>query len=285
MRPSTLAKLFVVSAFLTAAAPLGAMASSYSTYVSGKGSDAGDCTPAAPCRTLKYALTQTKPDGEVHALDAADFGPVVVARNVRLLGVPGASMSRTTAAPIVEIRYTADIVEISNFVLEGGNKGVATNGIKTSAAGLTVKNCVIRNVKSSGIFVSLPAPGKTILIEDTTVEHTGSTGIYLLTGTATQLVTLNRVTVESAQGDGIIVAQGIAARVNDSMVTHSIGHGIAVVSSPTASLTLSHSALIGNNGYGLFVGAPAVAQSSGDNAFLGNGTGTVSGTLTTLPLL
>ena len=50
------------------------------TFVSDKGTDAGACdSPAAPCRSFKFALGQTSPGGEIKALNPADYGGVTIA--------------------------------------------------------------------------------------------------------------------------------------------------------------------------------------------------------------
>ncbi|MGH6812149.1 MAG: hypothetical protein ACREDM_07315 [Methylocella sp.] len=59
--------LIVLFAFGLSAAP--AQAGPNRTFVSGKGTDSGACTRAAPCRSFAFALTQTNAGGEIDVLD------------------------------------------------------------------------------------------------------------------------------------------------------------------------------------------------------------------------
>ena len=82
-------KSHLTAAVLTAACVAAAPAQALSvTYVSGKGTDKGDCSSTAnPCRTFQFAHDQTLPAGEVKALDAADYGPVTVNKSISITGV------------------------------------------------------------------------------------------------------------------------------------------------------------------------------------------------------
>jgi hypothetical protein len=59
-------------AFGLSAAPV--QAGPNRTFVSGKGTDSGACSLAAPCRTFAFALTQTAAGGEIDVLDPAGYG-------------------------------------------------------------------------------------------------------------------------------------------------------------------------------------------------------------------
>ena len=62
---------------LTSLGAAPALAASPVTFVSGKGTDSGTCaSPAAPCRTFQFTLSQTSPGGEIKARDPADYGGV-----------------------------------------------------------------------------------------------------------------------------------------------------------------------------------------------------------------
>jgi hypothetical protein len=55
------------------------------TFVSGAGSDSGDCSLAAPCPTFAYALTQTAESGEITVLTSAGYGPVTITKSVSII--------------------------------------------------------------------------------------------------------------------------------------------------------------------------------------------------------
>jgi hypothetical protein len=75
---------------LTCLAAAPAKAATPVTYVSGKGTDSGDCSsPAMPCRTFQFAVNQTSPGGEVKALDPADYRPVTINKSISITGSRG----------------------------------------------------------------------------------------------------------------------------------------------------------------------------------------------------
>lgn len=281
MQVSALNAVLLTAVLLCGLMPDQAGAASNVTYVSGKGADTGACTFAAPCRTMQFAFGKTSTNGEIHAIDPADFGPIAINRSVRLIGTKGASLSRTNAGAIVGVTVGTAYVEVSGFIIEGGYTGLATYGVQSTSGSLVIKDCVIENVRVNGIAIAPAAAGKTALIEDTTIQRSQQTGVYLIGGTGIQLVTMNRVTVENAGGYGIWIMPGIAARVTDSTIAHSGYDGISVFRSATAILNLAHSNLIGNSRYGLLVDTTGYAQSDGDNAFLGNGVGATFGNVIT----
>jgi hypothetical protein len=56
------------------------------TYVSGKGTDTGECeSPPIACRTFAYALSQTAASGEIIVLDPADYSPVTITKSISLV--------------------------------------------------------------------------------------------------------------------------------------------------------------------------------------------------------
>jgi hypothetical protein len=46
------------------------------TWVSGTGTDAGNCPITAPCRTFAFAHTQTNNNGAINVLTSGNFGPL-----------------------------------------------------------------------------------------------------------------------------------------------------------------------------------------------------------------
>jgi hypothetical protein len=66
-----------------------ALGQSQRTFVSGLGSDGGQCSRAAPCRTFTQALSQTNPGGEVYVLDSAGYGPFTINKSVAIVAPEG----------------------------------------------------------------------------------------------------------------------------------------------------------------------------------------------------
>ena len=55
------------------------------TFVSGNGDDASaNCTTAAPCRTFFSAHSKTASLGEIHCLDTASYGTVLITKSITI---------------------------------------------------------------------------------------------------------------------------------------------------------------------------------------------------------
>src|SRR5262245_54708126 len=66
-------------------------------FVPGSVADVGAGTPAAPGRSLGYAVSQTVAGGEVIVLDSAGYGAVVVTQAVTIAAPPGVYAGITVA--------------------------------------------------------------------------------------------------------------------------------------------------------------------------------------------
>lgn len=249
------------------------------TYVSGTGTNAGSCSFTAPCRTVQFALGQTLVNGAVHALDAADYGAVAIGRAVRLVGVPGASLTRQASAPVVEITKAAGKVEISGFIIDGGyNPTISVRGIDSQIGNITIKNCIVRNTGNNiGININAQVPGEAI-VEDTIIEHVGKTGLGFNSSPGTLAGKVTRVTVAYTGVSGLIVG-GATTKVSvfDSHFSHNGTDGIIVSSGAVVALHNVSSSF--NGGFGLRI-FQATALSAGNNSMMGNTSGDISGTLT-----
>src|SRR5947207_1566385 len=90
------------------------------TYVSGKGTDSGNCSsPANPCRTFQFAVNQTSPGGEVKALDPADYSPVTINKSISITGVDGAGIdTRGGTAISINIGLGVAAINLANLVIQ-----------------------------------------------------------------------------------------------------------------------------------------------------------------------
>src|SRR5262249_29844077 len=116
------------------------------TFVSGSGTDAGNCAdPQHPCRTFQFALNQISPFGEVKALDPADYGPVTIKGSASITGVDGASINSASAfGNAVTIGAGRSRVNLTNLTLDG--REIAYSGIQlNSGTTLTITHCTVRN--------------------------------------------------------------------------------------------------------------------------------------------
>jgi len=95
------------------------------TFISGLGSDgntSASCPREKPCRTLAAAYTVTKKDGEVIALDPADYGPITITVAVSLFGNIDALIGVASSSTGVTVNAAAgDRVVIRNFIISGAD--------------------------------------------------------------------------------------------------------------------------------------------------------------------
>src|ERR1700730_16300229 len=100
----------LVAAPAKAAAPV--------TYVSGKGTDSGNCSsPANPCRRFQFAVDQTSPGGEVKALDPADYSPVTINKSISITGVVGAGID-TKGGTAITAGATNATINLANLLIQ-----------------------------------------------------------------------------------------------------------------------------------------------------------------------
>jgi len=63
-----------------------ALAQNQVSWVASSGNDNNPCTRALPCRTFFNAQPKTNAGGTIQAIDAADYGTIVINRNLTLDG-------------------------------------------------------------------------------------------------------------------------------------------------------------------------------------------------------
>jgi hypothetical protein len=279
--PSLRAPIAVAAAacgLLAQAAP--AAAAQLATWVSASGKDASTCAITAPCKTFKYAFTQTTTGGVISVLDAGSFGPVSITHSVSIIA-SGAEAIVATAVSCpgggkagICISGSHSVVELRGLTIDLG-KASSTAGIRFNAGtALEVRNSLVRNAAGPGIdFVPPHASGLTVA--DTRVAGNTTAGIVVApTSSGRYVVSLANVHAES-NGDGFLFSGAssiglLRAVVRDSVFSHNARTGISVIEggSGIASAMIEGSALVNNGGTGLFA--------SGTNALALIGNSTIS---------
>lgn len=200
----TFVRIFATS-LLLAAGSLPADAA-VRTFVSGKGSDTGACTLAAPCRSFAYAVTQTSPSGELDVLDTAGYGEVTITQAITINNPAGSLASVAVQAGHDGITINAganDTVILRGLTVEGS--GIGQNGIVfNSGGGLSVDNCIIENFigtepNGTGILIRPTSGTQRVTITHTTLLNNSNVGLYHLasaTGTA-----ITRIVVDELLSD------------------------------------------------------------------------------------
>ncbi len=63
----------------------GSAQAAIATWVSGTGSDAGNCQITAPCRTFAFAHDQTNNNGAINVLSSGNFGPLTITKPISIV--------------------------------------------------------------------------------------------------------------------------------------------------------------------------------------------------------
>jgi hypothetical protein len=259
------------------------------TYVSGKGSDSGSCgDPSSPCRSFQFAVNRTPREGEVKALDPADYGPVIISKPISITGVDGAGIHvpeplgappGTRIAAITITRASDSRINLTRLVLQGNgisSQNVGADGIVADSGMVTITHCTIRNFFGTGIIVQESQPS--FLISHTLVsDNVYGISVYQLQAGTAQGV-LDHVWLDRNRGTGLgVYAFGAAGGQTHVTVVESAAtnngsplfgsFGFAVQGNST--LTLAHSTTTGSD-VGIQANSPAALISYGDNYIKGD---------------
>ena len=273
------------------------------------GVNSGTCPLTAPCKTFAYAVTHVTTGGEVIALTAGGYGPVMITKSMTITssGNAYASVFANTGVSAILINAASATVTLRGLSLTGTPGTPGDNGVViTQASAVHIENCVIRGFVGDGILMlsggklyvkdSLsrdnnggidvdPPVGNTaqVSIDNTRVENNANgNGIRFFARTTG---TISR-TVASGNNNGIQVNDGgtsdaanaSTANISDCVVSNNSAAGISVFG--TGSVARVSNSTVTNNSFGfLQVGVGNVFESRSNNTVRGNATDT-SGVIT-----
>jgi len=289
-------------------------------YVASYGLDSNttfDCDVAHPCSLFSAAVTVVNPDGEVVALDSAEYGIVTLNKSISLTAAPGiyAGISVLQGATGVTIATAGVNVVLRGLTINGQGGSASSQGgtigiLMTNGARLSIENCVISNffinIPSSqyGILVQTAATVRIVntLLRDNDVaielqdgvvaDISGSnifgnvTGIFAnnsSVGTATTVAISDSVVSGHFIGIYALAQASTTSRVEmvRSIVSNSNTGVLAQSQLGTASVSFRKSMVTGNNDGLVEVGSGATLISYGKNT-LSDNLLDILGTLTTL---
>jgi hypothetical protein len=260
-----------------------AQAQAVRTFVSGHGSDTGTCGVGSPCRTFAYAITQTRPLGEITVLDSAGYGPVTVTQSVLItspVGVEAAITTTTSGQNAITINTGVDVTLRGLTLVNGGG---GNDGIRFTGDGaLNVQNCLITGFTGDGIDF-IPSNNATLDVSDTIVfGNTGSGVVIAPTGGATVAIFERVQTILNGFG-GFTTGNGsggtVVATVTDSTAIKNSSFGFWVAE---GTFAIVNSRVVGND-TGMDAYQTGAVISLANTTMSGNATGfyVASGTIDT----
>jgi hypothetical protein len=258
------------------------------TWVSGTGTDAGNCPITAPCRTFAFAHTQTNNNGAINVLTSGNFGPLIITKPISIVadGVEAVINAATGGAAITIAVGANAVVSLRGLTID--LRGTPNTGITFQAGGaLRIQDCVIRKPGSAGIFFNPGSGTSELYVADTTIADNGAShGIFVFpVGTGSAKVTLDRVRLENAaDGAGASFESGnasnpVTASMRDISASGNSGHGVRATASGggSVSVMLDRVAAVNNPGNGVTaLGAGAIIR-IGDSTVAGNNAGLFAG--------
>src|SRR5437773_1561820 len=150
MNRSTIRRAVAVSLFLVVIFVPRGFAQAAHVFLSGTGSDAGDCSNAAtPCRSLQYAIDQASAGAEVVVVSSGGYGGATITKSITVNAPTGviAFVGRTITVTI----SSTDTVTLRGLSMNGAIFGDADGIAFTAGCTLNVENTVISSFVNRGI--------------------------------------------------------------------------------------------------------------------------------------
>jgi hypothetical protein len=259
------------------------------TWVSGNGTDSGNCQITAPCRTFQFAHGQTNNNGTINVLSSGIFGPLTITKPISIVaqGVEAVINTGADGAGIIVQAGGAAVVSLRGLTID--LRGTDNQGIAfLSGAALHVRGCVIRKA-TDGISFAPVSGVSELYVADTLIADIAGTGISvrptgsggLPSGSAEILAMVNRVRVEQSlsgmEFSGLGTTGTITATVRDSAVTGTReGTGISgrESSGGTTTVMIDRTSVV-NNSLGVRSTGAGATVLIGDSVVTGNANGLV----------
>lgn len=286
-------------------------------WVSGHGADAAGCgSPAAPCRSLQYVVTNViAAGGEIDVLDPSGYGAVTIPFALSIVndgaGTAGVQQGAAGQSGITINAGPTDAITLRGLNIDG--LGTGRSGVQFNSGGsLTVVNCVVEHFTGSGNAIRSTSGSESFVISNVIAEYdtaginiaplsgapitTGvidhviasndTTGINDdssgATGGALNVAITNSIASNNSQ-DGVFTQNGGGASVTFSIDSSTLsGNGTGVEAEHTSTVLLGRNVITSNNTFGVFNGTTSnTVYTYGNNSINGNAPSDVSGTLNT----
>jgi hypothetical protein len=264
----TFAALAALSTSFGICAP--AQATSISAWVSGYGQDFAGCgLQTTPCRTFQYAHDNVlgPNGGDILLHEAGSFGPMNITKGVSVLndGVGTAGTGAPSGKVAVTISTNSPVL-LKGLTIDGVGGGYGGINI-TGPANVTISGCTVQNFSQYGVQV-YPSADVNFSILNTLIENNGK-GVYVNAALGGRVRGSIKNTNIFNNFGGIEASAGNTQfTIFDSLISNNYT-GLNINGASTI-VTVGHSNITWNT-YAYTLGSPAVIQSFGDNAIVGNG--------------
>jgi Right handed beta helix region len=265
MNGTLICRVLVVSLSLAVIVVPRASAQAARVFLSGTGSDSGDCSNAAtPCRSLQGAIDQAAAGAEVVVVSSGGYGGATITKSITVNAPTGviAFVGRTITVTIA----STDTVTLRGLSMNGAVFG-DNFGIAFTAGGtLNIENTVISSFVGNG--VNDTAPGSNLWVHNCDVKK-NVIGISVLGASA---VIENSRSVENSYV-GMYVNNSSTVAVRNSVAEGNyIGFWANAFAGASTELVVD-SCMSTNNAYGLYSsqsGTGSATLRAGQNIVMNN---------------
>jgi hypothetical protein len=265
----------------------------FATFVSGTGTDTGDCDNAAnPCRQISYALTKTDGTGTVHVF-AGTYDFFTATQSVNVIAEEETAVvlyggGNTPDAAIAVTAAGSDPVLIKGLMINT----IAHRAVLVNAwAKVFIEDCTIRyggggNLEGHGIDFQ-PTSSSPLTVTNTTLiradaSPAGGNAIRIRpAGSSAVDALLDNVTVRNAVAgvliDGRTTTGNNSVTVRNSVVSGSSAFGIYALDSGggTTNVVVDSSTSNANGTWGIATNGANVTARVRNSTVTGNGTGLI----------
>jgi len=226
------------------------------TWVSATGTDANTCDIAAPCRTLRHALTKTDAGGTIGIASSGNFAGVNLTKPVSIVaeGVQAVINSAAGCGAAICVNAGSGAVTLRGITIDlpfGGMPNAGHGILFFSGAALYVEKTHIgeSGIQKFGIGF-LPSAPAYLRISDTVITNSGE-GISIAPRGGTATVVLNRVQVKGILHNVTFEGQfggAIQATITNSTISNAVGAGLLVIGPGSIDVMVDRSNIV-NNAY------------------------------------
>jgi Right handed beta helix region len=267
MNRSIICRTVVVSLFLAVIVVPRASAQAARVFLSGTGSDSGDCSNAAtPCRSLQGAIDQAAAGAEVVVVSSGGYGGATITKSIAVNAPTGviAFVGRTITVTIA----STDTVTLRGLSMNGAVFADALGIAFTAGGTLNIENIVISSFANYGVYDT--ASGSKLWVHNCDFKN-NQIGIEVIGAFA---VIENSHAVENSQA-GMRADNSATVAIRNS-VAEGNGTGFyAQAVAGTSTELVVDSCMSTNNGTGLYsyqFGTGSVATlRAGQNIVMNNG--------------
>ena len=243
MNRITIRRAVVVSLFLAVIVVPRGFAQAARVFLSGTGSDSGDCSNAAtPCRSLQYAIDQAAAGAEVVIVSSGGYGGATITKSITVNAPTGviAFVGRTITVTIA----STDTVTLRGLSMNGAV--FADNfGINFTTGGtLNIENTVISSFANTGVYDT--ASGSKLWVHNCEVKK----NVYGILVHAASAVIEDSRAVENS-GVGMYADSASTVAIRNSVAEGSTWGFYANSSAGTSTELVVDSCMSTNNNYGL----------------------------------